>query len=88
MKITDVVTMQLNYPLERAVYDANYTMSNKPALLVEVRTDERVTGIGEAAHFGGPLISTRVVIEEELKYHILGEDPNKALIIGILTESF
>lgn len=75
MKITDVVTIQLNYPLEKAVYDSNYTMSTKPALLVEVRTDEGVTGIGEAAHFGGPLISTRVAIEEELKYHILGEDP-------------
>jgi L-alanine-DL-glutamate epimerase-like enolase superfamily enzyme len=75
MKITDITTIQLNYPLERAVYDANYTMSTKPALLVEVRTDEGVTGIGEAAHFGGPLISTKVAIEEELKYHVLGEDP-------------
>jgi len=75
MKITDITTIPLNYPLERAVYDANYAMSTKPALLVEVWTDEGVTGIGEAAHFGGPLISTKVAIEDELKYHVLGEDP-------------
>jgi len=75
MKITDAVTIQLDYPLERAVYDSKYTMSNKPALLVEVRTDEGVIGIGEAGHFGGPLISTKVAIEEELKNHILGENP-------------
>jgi len=75
MKITDVKTISLNYPLENAVYDSNYIMATKPVLLVEVHTDEGVVGIGEAAHFGGPLISTRVVIEEELKHHVLGEDP-------------
>lgn len=75
MKITDVVTIPLDYPLETTLYDANYTMATKPALLVEVRTDEGVVGIGEAAHYGGPLISTKVAIEQELKHHLLGEDP-------------
>lgn len=75
MKITDVKAIPLVYPLEKTVYDANYAMPVKPALLVEVQTDEGVIGIGEAAHFGGPLISTKVAIEEELKYHVLGEDP-------------
>lgn len=46
MKITHITTTYLNYPLERAVYDANYTMSTKRALLVAVRTDEGMTGIG------------------------------------------
>jgi len=75
MKITAVKTILLNYPLMTTLYDANYAMPTKPALLVEVQTDEGVTGIGEAAHFGGPLISTKVVIEEELRHHLLGEDP-------------
>jgi D-arabinonate dehydratase/D-galactarolactone cycloisomerase len=63
MRIRDVRTIPLEYPLPQPVYDANYIMATKPALLVEVETDDGVVGLGEAAHFGGPLRSTQVVIE-------------------------
>ena len=75
MKITDVRTISVEWPLPRPVYDANYVMATKPALLVEVETSAGLVGLGEAAHFGGPLVSTRTVIEQELRPHIVGEDP-------------
>ncbi|MBA4740608.1 MAG: mandelate racemase/muconate lactonizing enzyme family protein [Burkholderiales bacterium] len=50
-------------------------MKNKPALLVEVVTDEGLVGVGEAAHFGGPMSSTAHVIEQELKPYLVGKDP-------------
>ena len=58
MRIRDVRTIPLEYPLPQPVFDANYIMATKPALLVEVETDEGLIGLGESAHFGGPLRST------------------------------
>ncbi len=75
MKITDIRTISVEWPLPSPVYDANYIMATKPALLVEVETSDGLVGIGEAAHFGGPLVSTRTVIEQELREHLVGEDP-------------
>jgi D-arabinonate dehydratase/D-galactarolactone cycloisomerase len=62
MRITDVRTIAVEVRLPKAVYDANYTMATKPALLVEVETDQGLVGLGEAAHFGGPMASTAQVI--------------------------
>jgi len=45
------------------------------ALLVEVETDTGLIGLGEAGSAGGPLASTQVVVELELKPLLLGEDP-------------
>ena len=75
MRITDLRTIPLEVELHETVYDANYTMKNKPALLVQVFTDDGLIGIGEAAHFGGPMSSTAHVIEQELKPYLVGKDP-------------
>jgi len=75
MRIRDIRTIPLEYPLPQPVFDANYMMANKPALLVEVECDDGLIGLGEAAHFGRPLRSTQVVIEGELRGHLVGEDP-------------
>lgn len=77
MRITDVRTIAVEVKLQQPVFDANYTMATKPALLVEVETDAGVIGLGEAAHFGGPMASTAQVIEHELKPYLLGEDPGE-----------
>jgi len=74
VQIRDVRTISVEYTLPRPVFDANYTMASKPALLVEVETDTGLVGLGEAAHFGGPLVSTATVIEQELRPHLLGQD--------------
>lgn len=75
MRIRDIRTIPVEYPLPQPVFDANYVMATKPALLVEVETDGGLVGLGEAAHFGGPLASTKSVIEGELRAHLVGEDP-------------
>ena len=67
MRITDVRTIPVVVKLPKPVFDANYTMATKPALLVEVETDQGLVGLGEAAHFGGPMASTAQVIEHELR---------------------
>jgi L-alanine-DL-glutamate epimerase-like enolase superfamily enzyme len=77
MRIRDIRTIPVEYPLPQPVFDANYIMATKPALLVELETDEGLVGLGEAAHFGGPLRSTKTVIEGELREHLLGEDPQE-----------
>jgi len=77
VQIRDVRTISVEYTLPRPVFDANYTMASKPALLVEVETDTGLLGLGEAAHFGGPLVSTATVIEQELRPHLLGQDPRE-----------
>ncbi len=75
MRITDVRTIAVEVNLNQTVFDANYTMATKPALLVEVHTDQGLIGLGEAAHFGGPMASTAQVIEHELKPYLIGENP-------------
>jgi len=77
MRITDIRTIAVEVRLPQTVFDANYTMATKPALLVEVHTDDGVVGLGEAAHFGGPMASTAQVIEHELKPYLVGEDPGE-----------
>lgn len=77
MRITDVRTIAVEVKLPKPVYDANYTMATKPALLVEVETDQGLVGLGEAAHFGGPMASTAQVIEHELRDYLVGRDPRQ-----------
>jgi L-alanine-DL-glutamate epimerase-like enolase superfamily enzyme len=45
------------------------------SLLVEIEVDTGLIGIGEAGSSGGPLASTQVVVEQELKPLLVGEDP-------------
>ncbi len=76
MKITRVECLPLIYPYEKPIYDAIFKASHRQALLVKVYTDNNnVYGVGEAASFGGPLESTKTVIEKEIAPRIIGEDP-------------
>jgi L-alanine-DL-glutamate epimerase-like enolase superfamily enzyme len=77
VRIRDIRTLAVEYALAQPVFDANYIMATKPALLVEVETDQGLVGLGEAAHFGGPLASTKAVVDGELRPHLIGEDPRE-----------
>src|SRR5260370_644959 len=77
MRITDVRTIAVEVKLAKPVFDANYTMATKPALLVEIETDQGLVGLGEAAHFGGPMASTAQVIEHELREYLIDQDPRQ-----------
>lgn len=75
MLITDVTTIKLTYDMPLAMADAVHYMPSRPVLLVQVHTDEGITGLGEAAAYGGYLESTEAIILGELRQTILGQDP-------------
>jgi L-alanine-DL-glutamate epimerase-like enolase superfamily enzyme len=75
MKIADIRTIPLSYRCEEPYMSAAGAQMVRSALLVEIETDTGLVGIGEAGSAGGPLASTRVVVEQELKPLLLGEDP-------------
>ena len=75
MKITDVTTIKLTYEMERPMADAIHYMPARPTLLVQVHTDAGITGLGEAAAYGGFLDSMDALVTGELKATIVGEDP-------------
>lgn len=75
MKITKVSAMVLQYQYEEGIADAQNYFSTRCAVLVQVDTDEGISGIGESACFGGPAQSTKYIIENELQQLLIGEDP-------------
>ena len=77
MIITDVTTIKLHYQMPVAMADAIHYMPARPTLLVQVHTDAGITGLGEAAAYGGFLESTEAIIVNELRQTIVGQDPFK-----------
>ena len=75
MKITRVETIPLAYPCPAPFYNAIGKSTQRCCLVVRVYTDEGITGIGEAAFYGGPMISTATVIEREIAPKLIGMDP-------------
>jgi L-alanine-DL-glutamate epimerase-like enolase superfamily enzyme len=75
LKIKEVEAMVLTCQLEKPIMDATYTLPHRSMVLVRVNTDEGISGIGEAAYFGGPPLITKTIIEKELADYIIGEDP-------------
>src|SRR5260370_40992876 len=53
MKIVDIRTIPLSYRCEPPYGSAGGMQARRGALLVEIETDERVIGIGEAGGGGG-----------------------------------
>ncbi|MGH7053634.1 MAG: mandelate racemase/muconate lactonizing enzyme family protein, partial [Stellaceae bacterium] len=72
MKIVDIRTTALSTRCEPPYGSAGGMIARRGALIVEIETDERITGIGEAGIGGG---ATATVIEKALKPILLGEDP-------------
>lgn len=77
MIITDITTIKLHYQMPVAMADAIHYMPARPTLLVQVHTDAGITGLGEAAAYGGFLESTEAIIVNELRQTIVGQDPFK-----------
>ena len=75
MKIADVRTIPLSYRCDKPYMSAAGVQAARHALLVEIETDNGLIGIGEAGSAGGALASTQVVVEQELKPLLIGEDP-------------
>ena len=62
MIITEVTTIKLRCPMPVPMADAIHYMPDRPALLVQVHTDDGRVGLGEAAAYGGFLESTESLI--------------------------
>src|ERR1700756_3929121 len=83
MKIVDIRTIPLSYRCEPPYGSAGGMQARRGGLLVEIETDERVIGIGEAGVGGG---ATAAVIEKVLRPMLIGEDP--LLIEGLWQKMF
>lgn len=75
MIITDITTIKLRYTPPVAMADAIHYMPERTTLLVQVHTDEGITGLGESAVYGGSLESMEALIAGELRQTLLGRDP-------------
>jgi D-galactarolactone cycloisomerase len=83
VKIVDIRTTPLSCRCEPPYGSAGGMQARRGALLVEIETDERVIGTGEAGLGGGV---TRDVIDKTLRPMLLGEDP--LLIEGLWQKMF
>src|SRR5271169_1055888 len=83
MKIVDIRAIPLSYRCDPPYGSAGGMQASRSALLVEVETDDGITGIGEAGVGGG---STRHVLEHQLRPMLIGEDP--LLIEGLWQKMF
>jgi len=83
MKIVDIRTTPLSYRCDPPYGSAGGIQARRAGLLVEIETDERVIGIGEAGVGGG---AARDVIEKVLEPMLIGEDP--LLIEGLWQKMF
>lgn len=73
MKITAVRATEVCVPLKEPVVWSGGTRHTASGLLVELETDEGLTGIGECP---GPTLPTiRTVVERELAQFLVGQDP-------------
>ena len=78
MKITDVKAILLSCPMPEGseppwrTCSDNGTIVQRNAVIVEVDTDEGVTGYGEAL---GSAHALKTILEEEMRPSLVGRDP-------------
>ena len=75
MRITEVSTIKLRYPVSTPMADAIHYMPERAVLLVQISTDDQLVGLGECAAYGGSLDSMERVVLNDLTPSLIGEDP-------------
>lgn len=75
MKITDVKSHVLQYPLEKELGYSQMYFDRRTAHIIEVLTDEGIHGFGEAYGGGQVAFANKTIIERVIRPMILGEDP-------------
>ena len=75
MRITEVSTIKLRYPVPTPMADAIHYMPERTLLLVQIATDDGLLGLGECAAYGGSLDSMERVVLDDLRPSLIGEDP-------------
>jgi len=75
MKITDIKSHVLQYPLEEELGYSQMYFDRRTAHIIEVLTDEGIRGFGEAYGGGQVAFANKTIIERVIRPMILGEDP-------------
>jgi len=81
VKITSIKSHVLRYELEKELGYSQQYYKHRTAHLVEVQTDEGITGWGECFGPGNIALANKYIVEKVIQPLVLGEDPlNKELI--------
>jgi D-galactarolactone cycloisomerase len=75
MKIIDVKSHVLQYPLEKELGYSQMYFDRRTAHIVQIVTDEGIHGYGEAFGGGQVALANKAIIELVIRPMILGEDP-------------
>ncbi|MBT8354477.1 MAG: mandelate racemase/muconate lactonizing enzyme family protein [Desulfofustis sp.] len=75
MKITGIKSHVLHYPLEEELGYSQQYYTSRTTHLVEVKTDEGITGWGECFGGGNVALANRVIVEQVIQPMIIGMDP-------------
>lgn len=77
MKIIDVKLIPLRYPLKEPIRLAWGEMTHRQFALIQIETDEGITGIGETSvNFPvWSIVERKATVEQGIKPLLLGEDP-------------
>src|SRR6202795_5295707 len=76
MKITAIEAICLAIPMKPLDPPSPWTSATRKQIIVRVKTDAGLTGVGEAFAYGAPLAVCNV-IEESLAPLLIGQDPLK-----------
>jgi D-arabinonate dehydratase/D-galactarolactone cycloisomerase len=74
MRITDIRVFPVSARIEKPIRTATFSYQTKDVAIVEVHTDEKVTGVGECFSRFVPE-ATKLIIEKGFKPMLIGEDP-------------
>ncbi|MDU8927033.1 mandelate racemase/muconate lactonizing enzyme family protein [Alisedimentitalea sp. MJ-SS2] len=75
MKITQVISHVLQYDMPEELGYSQQYYTKRSAHLVEVRTDEGITGWGECFGPGNVALANKGIVEKVIQPLILGDDP-------------
>ena len=75
MEITKITSHILQYELPEVLGYSQQFYQNRTAHLVEVETDEGITGWGECFGPGNIALANRTIVEEVIQPMVLGMDP-------------
>ena len=75
MKITRIKSHVLKCPMEQELGYSQAYFTHRSAHLVEVETDEGITGWGECFGAGNVALANRTIVEQVIQPLILGDNP-------------
>ena len=75
MKITSIKSHVLRYELDKELGYSQQYYKHRTAHLVEVETDEGITGWGECFGPGNIALANKYIVEKVIQPMVIGEDP-------------